>query len=880
MEVAFSQEVTPDPGAIEVMPWQAQFATGFADIDAQHRQLVSEINQLALRLAATDPEVEPLHTDCLARLLDYAAVHFATEERLWARWLGADERVEDHRRSHSRFVETIGTLRDRMEQQVPAADGATDLLGFLTRWLAHHILREDHRLARLIRAHQAGPTPIGDPGSDATSPGPDLVPNTAPDPQAALVDNLLAIYDLLVARTFGLLRETHRRRDQEEALRRSQEQQLSLHRQRDTRQLINELAADFMAASSGEFDPAVGRILQRSGEHFAADRAYVFLCDTEQRTLSNTHEWCAPGIEPQKELLQQIPIDQVAWWWEQIAGVGHVLIPDVAQLPASATAERALLEPQGIQSLCAFPLYLSGQLNGFVGFDAVLARRDWGEAGILDFGYSVSDLISIALARSQMQQSLEAAREAEVRHASDLRLGILVDQGLAGVAEVDLKGCLTRVNDRYCQIVGLAREELLGRHLRDFTLAADWAQEEVLFARVLAGEQVGIVEKRYRGHDDRQTDAQIAVSLIPGVGGEASGFLTLVTETTELKQVQERLRALTDVAHDAILMMNPQGAITYWNPAATEILGYRAEEALGQNLHRLLAPERFLAAHQQAFAGFRHTGQGAAIDKTVELAARRKDGQEIVIELSLAAIALRDGWNSVGILRDITARKQAEAELRHSEQRYRELTAELEQRVLERTAELSAANQELTRLAATDALTGLYNRRHFQETLEVEIARARRYGNPLSLIMFDVDHFKAINDRHGHQAGDRVLVELAARVRDQLRVSDRLARWGGEEFMLMLPQGDQGAARYLAEKLRRLIASTPFGEVGQVTSSFGAAEYAPGESEDAFLRRLDGALYAAKTAGRNRVHLGELVKGDGHLNATHPGYHSGPGATP
>ena len=315
------------------------------------------------------------------------------------------------------------------------------------------------------------------------------------------------------------------------------------------------------------------------------------------------------------------------------------------------------------------------------------------------------------------------------------------------------------------------------------------------------------------------------------------------------------MRAITDAAHDAILMMGPQGAITYWNPAATAILGYRAEEALGQNLHRLLAPERFHHLYRQAFAGCRNPGQGAPIDKTVELVARRKDGREIVIELSLAAIAPRDGWNSVGILRDITARKQDEERLRQSEQRYRELAEELEQRVQERTAELSAANQELTRLAATDGLTGASNRRRFQEMLGGEMARAQRYGSPLSLVMFDVDHFKAINDHHGHQTGDRVLVELAARVRDHLRVSDHLARWGGEEFMILLPQIDQDGALRLAEKLRRLIAATPLDRVGQVTASFGVTAYDPRESAETCLHRLDAALDAAKSAGRNRVSL-------------------------
>lgn len=856
MEAPPPMEITPAPAAIEVMPWLDPFATGLAEIDAQHRQLVAEINQLALGLATID--TEPFAATCLARLLDHATLHFETEERLWTHWLGADERVAHHRRHHDDFVETIGALRDQAVSSAgdlaagpPAERNAADLLGFLARWLARHILCEDHDLARWVRALQAAQIPTREPGTDAAAPG----PPAAPDPQAALVDNLLALYELLTARTFGFLRETYRRRQEEAALRRSQEQERALRREHHAGRLISELAADFMAASSGEFDPAVARILKRSGAHFGADRAYVFLCDPERQTINNTHEWCAPGIVPQKDLLQGVPMADVSWWWQQIEQIGYVLIPDLTQLPDSAANERAFLEPQGIQSLCAFPLYQAGQLTGFVGFDAVLARRDWAEDGVMDFGHSVGDLISIALARSQMQQDLMAVREAEARHASELRLGVLVDQGLAGVAEVDLNGYLTRVNDRYCQIIGYPREELLGRHLRDFTFAGDWEREEALFARVLAGERTGIVETRYRVRADHQVHAQIAVSLMRDSAQKPIGFLSLVTETTELKQTQERLRAITDVAHDAILMMDPHGVITYWNPAATAILGYRTEEALGQNLQHLLAPERFHGLYRQAFASFRHGGQGAPIDKTVELVARREDGREIVIELSLAAIALRDGWNSVGILRDITARKLDEERLRRSEQRYRELAAELEQRVQERTAELSAANQKLAHLAATDGLTGVCNRRHFQETLGRELARAQRYGTPLSLVMFDVDHFKAINDHHGHQTGDRVLVELATRVRDHIRISDHLARWGGEEFMILLPQVHQDAALRLAEKLRHLIAATPLDRVGQVTASFGVTEYDPRETEETCLRRLDAALYAAKSAGRNRVSL-------------------------
>jgi PAS domain S-box-containing protein len=129
-----------------------------------------------------------------------------------------------------------------------------------------------------------------------------------------------------------------------------------------------------------------------------------------------------------------------------------------------------------------------------------------------------------------------------------------------------------------------------------------------------------------------------------------------------LQQSEGRMRAITDSAQDAILMMDPEGRVSFWNPAAERILGYTCAEALGQNLHDLIAPARFHPAHLTAFAAFLQAGQGAAVGKTVELEARRKDGQEISVQLSLSAVQMNDGWHAVGLIRDITARKRAEAE--------------------------------------------------------------------------------------------------------------------------------------------------------------------------------------------------------------------------
>jgi PAS domain S-box-containing protein len=134
-----------------------------------------------------------------------------------------------------------------------------------------------------------------------------------------------------------------------------------------------------------------------------------------------------------------------------------------------------------------------------------------------------------------------------------------------------------------------------------------------------------------------------------------------------LNEIEARISIITNSAQDAILMMNPQGKISYWNPAAERIFGYRSAEVIGQNLHELIAPTRFHEAHRAAFSIFRHTGNGDAIGKTLDLEARRNDGSEISVQLSLSAFHLNDGWNALGIIRDITARKRLERTAMESE---------------------------------------------------------------------------------------------------------------------------------------------------------------------------------------------------------------------
>jgi diguanylate cyclase (GGDEF)-like protein len=174
--------------------------------------------------------------------------------------------------------------------------------------------------------------------------------------------------------------------------------------------------------------------------------------------------------------------------------------------------------------------------------------------------------------------------------------------------------------------------------------------------------------------------------------------------------------------------------------------------------------------------------------------------------------------------------------------------------------ELVQANRKIELLARTDALTGLGSRRALDEALQRETARAQRRTEPLSLIMADLDHFKSINDRFGHGAGDQALVRAAAVLLAGLRPYDLAARYGGEEFVLLLPAETTEGALAVAERVRRQIAEIELPECpGGLTVSLGVATWAAGESPEEFVARADAALYVAKRSGRNRVEAASEV---------------------
>ena len=222
--------------------------------------------------------------------------------------------------------------------------------------------------------------------------------------------------------------------------------------------------------------------------------------------------------------------------------------------------------------------------------------------------------------------------------------------------------------------------------------------------------------------------------------------------------------------------------------------------------------------------------------------------QEFILIMSLIAL---------GLSALLTQLHTKQRELESTNRRLDDLNRNLEGRVEERTAALRALNTQLETLALTDALTGLLNRRAFLDLVTREIAHSHRQHRPLAILLADLDHFKSVNDRYGHPAGDMVLQQAAAITKTVIRASDTLVRYGGEEFLILAPDTDEAGALDLAERVRQALRSAAF-ETGRgvinITASFGVTVLCEDDMHpEQLVQRADQALYAAKQQGRDRV---------------------------
>lgn len=296
-----------------------------------------------------------------------------------------------------------------------------------------------------------------------------------------------------------------------------------------------------------------------------------------------------------------------------------------------------------------------------------------------------------------------------------------------------------------------------------------------------------------------------------------------------------------------------EGTIVESNRAFAELTGYTAAESTLSPLASVFRSRESLAALDRMLRRIVE-GKPASAKEIREL---RKDGSEFWALVS--ALPLRGASGAtVGAIftsTDITERKRLEGQVR---EQFEQLTA-AKRELEKRQKALRLANDRLKLLAATDGLTGIANRRVFRERLDEAVAEAQEHGAAISLVLFDADKFKSYNDAFGHQAGDEVLKKLASIAKSAIRAKDLVARFGGEEFVIILPRAKPADALRVAERVRLAIESADWPHA-KVTASFGVATVQGGEtSARELLAQADEALYASKDAGRNRTtHWSEL----------------------
>ncbi|MCI0445313.1 diguanylate cyclase [bacterium] len=317
--------------------------------------------------------------------------------------------------------------------------------------------------------------------------------------------------------------------------------------------------------------------------------------------------------------------------------------------------------------------------------------------------------------------------------------------------------------------------------------------------------------------------------------------------------VKIRLNAILNTAVDAIICINSHGIIDLFNSAAEKMFGYTSEEVIGKKIN-LLMPEPYAGEHDQYLARYEKTGEKRIIGIGKEIIAKHKNGEVFPIELSISETRLNGQQLYTGFVRDL--RRKSRAELQVIEfQKY------LQQMVEARTCELTDANKKLEELARIDALTGIANRRHFDEVLKNEIRRASRKNSLISLIMCDIDHFKQFNDYYGHVSGDKCLKMIATCFKEKYwRSIDLPARYGGEEFAVILPETNLKGAKAVASKLYYRVNNMHIPHANSKTSdhitlSIGIACAKPvkGYTSRKLIEVSDKALYKAKEKGRNRI---------------------------
>jgi len=424
---------------------------------------------------------------------------------------------------------------------------------------------------------------------------------------------------------------------------------------------------------------------------------------------------------------------------------------------------------------------------------------------------------------------------------SDARLSALTSNEILKLAmnsmtdAVFLKGLDGKYlgcNPQYEKVLGRSEAEIIGKTAFDLNDAATAEMFNVSDQAVIQSKEPATFEFWTTKADGTRTLFESKKSPICDSNGEVFGILGILADITKQRETEEALKAreaqyriIAENASDAIWVYNlNQDRFTYLSPAIQDIRGLTVEEALSEKIENTIAPEfRDMAMKKLSDAKeylLQHPDSPRA--ETLEVKQPTRAGEVVWVEVSAKLrFNSQNEIEILGVSRNINDRKRIE--------------------------------NEIVYLGYHDQLTGLHNRHYFETIIPKELDRADRYSASLSLLLLDLDHFKTVNDTWGHPIGDDVLRLISKEIENTVRESDIFVRFGGEEFIVMMPQTTMKGALRAAEKIRTAIEKLSHPVAGPQTVSIGVAQRMSNESFRHWYRRTDEALYQAKENGRNRV---------------------------
>ncbi|MCX5865075.1 MAG: diguanylate cyclase [Deltaproteobacteria bacterium] len=452
------------------------------------------------------------------------------------------------------------------------------------------------------------------------------------------------------------------------------------------------------------------------------------------------------------------------------------------------------------------------------------------EAGnIVQMIESSMDITQRRLAEDALRRS-EASLQDFLDNANDL------------IQILDLKGRFLYVNRAWQMAMGYSEKEIGSLTIHDL-LHQDSRESSIgLFSTTsrisqAVGHELVFVAKNGKaiiveGNITTQMEEGAPVA-VRGIFRDITKRKQLEEQFLEQKNITEKMIKFSAVP---IFVLDKNHLVTNWNKACEKMTGVKAQRVVGTSDH---------------WRPFYPSKRSCLADLVLDGA---YDSFPQFYESFDTSTFLHDGVRSEGWFDNVGGKdRYIIFDAVPIYNRAKELVAVIE--TLQDISERKKLGEKLEQLATTDALTGLYNRHRFNELLEQEVARARRYHTPLSLIMFDLDYFKNINDTYGHAVGDQVLQEVAKVIRENVRATDWVGRWGGEEFLVLCPEATEKDAVATAEKLRGLVESHIFETVETITISCGVTRFKAPDSIDAFVSRADDGLYRAKDKGRNIVEI-------------------------